>query len=58
MLTGLLAWGIFPVDMIGVGERIGNATPPSVAQLAFAAAQAGLLLAPPPAGLRLLARPR
>ncbi len=56
-LAGLLAWGPFPVDMIGAGERIGNTTPPSVALLAFAAAQAGLLLAAEPALTRLLARP-
>ena len=58
VLAGLLAWGPFPVDMIGTGERIGNTSPPSVALLAFAAAQAGLLLAAEPAGTRLLARPR
>ena len=58
LLTVLLAWGPFPVDMIGAGERIGNTTPPSVALLAFAAAQAGLLLAAEPAAARLVARPR
>ncbi len=42
----LLTWlGPFPVDMIAGGERTGNTTPPSVALLAFAAAQTGLLLA-------------
>ena len=58
LLAGLLTWGPFPVDMIGAGERIGNTTPPSVALLAFAAAQAGLLLALEPAVSRLLTRPR
>jgi hypothetical protein len=53
-----VAWGPFPVDMIGAGERVGNTTPPSVALLAFAAAQTGLLLAAGPAATRLLARPR
>jgi surface polysaccharide O-acyltransferase-like enzyme len=58
LLAALVAWGPFPVDMIGAGERIGNTTPPSIALLAFAAAQAGLLLAAEPAVTRLLARPR
>ena len=58
LLAGLLTWGPFPVDMIGVGERVGNTTPPSVALLAFAAAQAGLLLALEPVVSRLLVRPR
>jgi len=54
----LLAWGPFPVDMIGAGERITNTGPPSVALLAFAATQAGVLLAAEPAMNRLLARRR
>jgi hypothetical protein len=58
LLAGLLTWGPFPVDMIGVGERVGNTTPQSVALLAFAAAQAGLLLALEPVVSRLLVRPR
>lgn len=53
LLAGLLAWGPFMVDMIGSG----NTNPPSVALLAFALAQAGLLLALEPALTRLLARP-
>jgi hypothetical protein len=48
VLAGLLATGPFPVDMIGSGERIGNTTPPSIALLAFAAAQTGLVLAAEP----------
>lgn len=58
VLAGLLTWGPFPVDMIGAGERIGNTTPPSIALLAFAAAQTGLVLAAEPAVSRWLARPR
>jgi hypothetical protein len=58
LLAGLLAWGPFPVDMIGAGERFTNTAPPSVALLAFAAAEAGLLLTAEPAMSRILARPR
>jgi fucose 4-O-acetylase-like acetyltransferase len=58
-LAGLLAWGPFPVDMIGAGgETVINTSPPSIALLAFAAAQAGLVLAAEPAVSRWLARPR
>lgn len=57
LLTGLLVWGPFPVDMIGAGARVGNTTPPSIALLAFAAAQTGLLLTAEPFLQRLLARP-
>ncbi|HUD37229.1 MAG TPA: acyltransferase [Streptosporangiaceae bacterium] len=58
-LAALLAFGPFPVDMIGVSsERVQNANPPSVALCAFAAAQTGLLLAVEGAGQRLLARTR
>jgi hypothetical protein len=56
-LAALLRWSPFPVDMIGNGERVTNTTPPSVALLAFAAVQAGVLLALQPAVARLLARP-
>jgi hypothetical protein len=58
VLAGLPAWGPFPVDMTGAGERIGNTAPPSIALLAFAAAQTGLVLAAEPAVSRWLARPR
>jgi hypothetical protein len=58
VLAGLLAWGHFPVDMIGADERIGNTAPPSIALLAFAAAQTGLVLAAEPFVSRRLARPR
>jgi fucose 4-O-acetylase-like acetyltransferase len=55
----LLAWGPFDVDMVGTtGGRVNNTIPPSVALLAFAAAQAGLLLAAEPAVSRWLARGR
>jgi fucose 4-O-acetylase-like acetyltransferase len=58
-LAGLLTWGPFPVDMIGAaGETVINTAPPSIALLAFAAAQAGLVLAAEPAVSRWLARPR
>lgn len=56
-LAGLLRWGPFPVDMIGDGEHVTNTTPPSIALLAFAAVQAGVLLAAEPAVSRLLRRP-
>jgi len=54
LLAGLLALGPFRVDMIGSG----NTNPPSIALLAYAAAQAGLVLAAEPVMSRLLARPR
>jgi peptidoglycan/LPS O-acetylase OafA/YrhL len=58
-LSCLLAWSPFDVDMVGTtGGRANNTIPPSVALLAFAAAQAGLLLAAEPAMSRLLARGR
>ncbi len=52
-LACLLAWGPFKVDMVGSG----NTNPPSVALLAFALAQSGLVLACEPAGARLMLRP-
>lgn len=58
LLAVLLGWGPFPVDMIGAGTRVGNTNPPSIALLAFAAAQTGLLLMAEPALQRLLTRPR
>ena len=58
-LGGLLAWGPFGVNMVGTaGGRANNTIPPSVALLAFAAVQAGLLIAAEPAMSRLLARGR
>jgi Acyltransferase family len=58
LLAGLLAWSPFPVDMIGAGERITNTGPPSIALLALAATETGLLLAAEPAVTRLLDRER
>ncbi|MFF2848782.1 acyltransferase [Streptomyces sp. NPDC058001] len=58
LLVALLGWGPFPVDMIGAGTRVGNTSPPSIALLAFAATQIGLLLMAEPALQRLLTRPR
>jgi hypothetical protein len=44
---GLLIWlKLYPVSMIGVpGQTIDNTTPPTVALLAFACAQAGIVMA-------------
>ena len=57
LLGGLLAWSPFPVNMVGTtGGGVNNTVPPSVALLAFAAVQTGLLLAAEPAVSRLLAR--
>ncbi|MFI6289890.1 acyltransferase [Streptomyces sp. NPDC051018] len=58
VLVALVSRGPFPVDMIGAGTRVGNTDPPSIALLAFAAAQTGLVLMAEPALRRLLARPR
>ncbi|MCO5974110.1 acyltransferase family protein [Actinoallomurus soli] len=58
VLVGLVWLGPFPVSMVGVpGARIKNSAPPSVALLAFAIGQVGLLLAAEPAMTRLLRRP-
>lgn len=54
LLAGLLMSGSFMVDMVGSG----NTNPPSIALLAFAAVQAGLVLAAEPVVSPLLARPR
>ena len=56
-VAGLVAWGPFPVDMIGAGERVGNTTPPSIALLAYAAAEIGLVLAAAAAVSRVLVPP-
>jgi len=53
LLAGLLVPGWFMVDMVGSG----NTNPPSIALLAYAAVQAGLVLAAESAASRLLARP-
>ena len=56
-VAGLVAWGPFPADMIGAGERVGNTTPPSIALLAYAAAEIGLVLAAAAAVSRVLVPP-
>ena len=57
-LALLVGLGPFPIDMVGAGEKVVNTTPPTIAVLAFAAAQIGLVLAAAPAVSRLLQRPR
>ena len=54
LLAGLLASRSFMVDMVGSG----NTNPPSIALLAYAAVQAGLVMAAEPWVCGLLARPR
>jgi fucose 4-O-acetylase-like acetyltransferase len=54
LLAGLVTSGTFPADMVGSG----NTNPPSIALLAYAAAEAGLVLAAERPVSRLLARPR
>jgi fucose 4-O-acetylase-like acetyltransferase len=54
LLAGLVTSRAFQVDMIGSG----NTNPPSIALLAYAAAQCGLVIAAEPAATRLLAKPR
>jgi len=54
LLAGLLASRSFMVDMVGSG----NTNPPSIALLAYAAAQAGLVMAAEPWVSGLLNRPR
>lgn len=57
-LVGLVWLGPFPMSMVGVpGARIKNSSPPSVAFLAYAIGQVGLLLAAEPAMTRRLRRP-
>lgn len=58
-VAGLVWLGPFPISMVGVpGARIKNSAPPSAALLAYAVAQAGLLLAAEPVVARVLRRPR
>ncbi|QZY48888.1 acyltransferase [Mycolicibacterium austroafricanum] len=53
----LVTWGPYPIAMIGVpGDRVENSAPPSVALLALAAVQIGVLLALVPMLNRALAR--
>jgi hypothetical protein len=58
LFAALVTWGSFPVDLIGTAGRRGNTSPPTIALLAFAAAQCGLVLAAEPAGIWLLERRR
>jgi surface polysaccharide O-acyltransferase-like enzyme len=52
----LVTWGPYPIAMIGVpGDRVENSAPPSVALLALALAQIGVLLAVVPVLNRALA---
>jgi hypothetical protein len=53
LLACLVAPGLYNLSMIGSG----NTNPPSIAFLAFALAQCGLVLAVEPAGSRFLQRP-
>jgi surface polysaccharide O-acyltransferase-like enzyme len=59
VLTVLLTTGLYPVSMVGVvGARVQNTSPPTVALLAFATVQCGLLVAVAPVTTRWLARSR
>lgn len=56
-LPALVTWGPYPVAMIGVpGVRVENSAPPSVALLALAMVQIGVLFAIVPVVNRILAR--
>lgn len=56
-LPVLMAWGPYPIAMIGVpGDRVENSAPPSVALLALATVQIGVLFAVAPLLNRALAR--
>jgi surface polysaccharide O-acyltransferase-like enzyme len=56
-LAALVTWGPYPIAMIGVpGVRVENSAPPSLALLALAGVQAGVLLAVAPALSRALQR--
>ena len=57
-LVGLVAFGPYPVAMIGVpGEAVSNSMPPTLALLALGIAQSGAVLALEGPARRLLARP-
>ncbi|MDG4666501.1 acyltransferase [Mycobacterium sp. 236(2023)] len=56
-LPMLVTWGPYPIPMIGVpGDRVENSAPPSLALLALATAQIGVLFALVPLLNRALAR--
>ncbi|MCK0176985.1 acyltransferase [Mycolicibacterium sp. F2034L] len=58
-LPALVTWGPYPIAMIGVpGDRVENSAPPSVALLALAITQIGVLFALAPVLNRVLARGR
>ncbi|WP_236743112.1 acyltransferase family protein [Mycobacteroides franklinii] len=58
-LAALVWLGPYPVSMLGVpGQPVRNSSPPTIALLAFAAVQSGLLLAAAPAVTRWLQRSR
>jgi surface polysaccharide O-acyltransferase-like enzyme len=58
-LTAVIGFRLYPVSMIGVpGQAIENTSPPTVALLALAATQAGLLLAAAPRVTAWLRRAR
>ncbi|WP_234802545.1 acyltransferase family protein [Mycobacteroides salmoniphilum] len=58
-LAALVWLGPYPVSMLGVpGQAVHNSSPPTIALLAFAATQSGLLLAAAPAVTRWLQRSR
>jgi len=58
-LPVLVTWGPYPIAMIGVpGDRVENSAPPSVALLALATVQIGVLFAVAPVLNRVLARGR
>ncbi len=59
LLAVLLGFRIYPISMVGVlGAPVQNSSPPSLALLALAAAQAGLLVTVAPLLTRWLRRPR
>jgi surface polysaccharide O-acyltransferase-like enzyme len=59
VLATVIGFGLYPVSMIGVpGQSIENTSPPTVALLALAFVQAGLLIAAAPAVTAWLRRAR
>ncbi len=58
-LAALVSWGPYPISMIDVpGAAVHNVEPPSLALLAFGAAQAGVVLLAAPLVNRVLGSPR
>jgi hypothetical protein len=58
VLVALVGWGPYPLSMVGVpGAQIQNTSPPTVALLAFAGVQTGVLLALEPLVSRRLEDP-